>query len=71
MIDAENRISLDTDTKGDLYEGLLQKNAEDTKSGAACLPVCDGRSASFRKIGGQWIGKRKLPYLQKRTLQNQ
>lgn len=34
MIDAESWISLDTDTKGDLYEGLLQKNAEDTKSGA-------------------------------------
>ena len=34
MIDAENWISLDIDTKGDLYEGLLQKNAEDTKSGA-------------------------------------
>lgn len=34
MIDAENWISLSTDTKGDLYEGLLQKNAEDTKSGA-------------------------------------
>lgn len=34
MIDTENWISLDADTKGDLYEGLLQKNAEDTKSGA-------------------------------------
>ncbi|RMX10519.1 SAM-dependent DNA methyltransferase [Allofranklinella schreckenbergeri] len=34
MIDAESWISLDVDTKGDLYEGLLQKNAEDTKSGA-------------------------------------
>lgn len=34
MIDTENWISLGTDTKGDLYEGLLQKNAEDTKSGA-------------------------------------
>jgi type I restriction enzyme M protein len=34
LIDAENWISLDTDTKGDLYEGLLQKNAEDAKSGA-------------------------------------
>ena len=34
MIDAENWIGLDADTKGDLYEGLLQKNAEDTKSGA-------------------------------------
>jgi type I restriction enzyme M protein len=34
MIDAEDWVSLDVDTKGDLYEGLLQKNAEDTKSGA-------------------------------------
>jgi type I restriction enzyme M protein len=34
LIDAESWISLDADTKGDLYEGLLQKNAEDTKSGA-------------------------------------
>jgi type I restriction enzyme M protein len=34
LIDVENWISLDADTKGDLYEGLLQKNAEDTKSGA-------------------------------------
>ncbi len=34
LINEEQWISLDTDTKGDLYEGLLQKNAEDTKSGA-------------------------------------
>jgi len=34
MIDAENWVGMDTDTKGDLYEGLLQRNAEDTKSGA-------------------------------------
>ena len=34
MIDAEDWISLDADTKGDLYEGLLQKNANETKSGA-------------------------------------
>lgn len=34
LIDAESWVGLDTDTKGDLYEGLLQKNAEDTKSGA-------------------------------------
>jgi type I restriction enzyme M protein len=34
MIDAEDWLGLDTDVKGDLYEGLLQKNAEDTKSGA-------------------------------------
>ncbi|MFZ5756780.1 MAG: N-6 DNA methylase [Pseudomonadota bacterium] len=34
MIDTENWVGMDADTKGDLYEGLLQKNAEDTKSGA-------------------------------------
>ena len=34
MIDAEQWVGMDADTKGDLYEGLLQKNAEDTKSGA-------------------------------------
>jgi len=34
LIDAETWIDLNADTKGDLYEGLLQKNAEDTKSGA-------------------------------------
>jgi len=33
-IDAEEWISLDTDVKGDVYEGLLEKNAQDTKSGA-------------------------------------
>lgn len=34
LIDSENWISQGSDVKGDLYEGLLQKNAEDTKSGA-------------------------------------
>ena len=34
LIDGEKWTELTTDTKGDLYEGLLQKNAEDTKSGA-------------------------------------
>ena len=34
MIDAESWVGMDSDIKGDLYEGLLQKNAEDTKSGA-------------------------------------
>ncbi len=34
LIDAESWVGMDTDAKGDLYEGLLQKNAEDTKSGA-------------------------------------
>ncbi len=39
MIDAESWIGLDADTKGDLYEGLLQKNAEDTKSAARVKTV--------------------------------
>jgi type I restriction enzyme M protein len=34
MIDEQDWVGIDVDTKGDLYEGLLQKNAEDTKSGA-------------------------------------
>mgnify|MGYP000167752156 FL=1 len=34
MIDEQEWVGLEADVKGDLYEGLLQKNAEDTKSGA-------------------------------------
>ena len=34
MIDREQWMMLGTDVKGDIYEGLLEKNAEDTKSGA-------------------------------------
>lgn len=34
MIDSEVWLGIETDVKGDMYEGLLQKNAEDTKSGA-------------------------------------
>ena len=34
LIDAENWTSLNVDVKGDIYEGLLEKNAQDTKSGA-------------------------------------
>ena len=34
MIDGEKWVSMSSDVKGDIYEGLLQKNAEDTKSGA-------------------------------------
>ncbi len=34
MIDAENWVLMGADVKGDIYEGLLEKNAEDTKSGA-------------------------------------
>jgi type I restriction enzyme M protein len=34
LIDREAWMTMDADVKGDAYEGLLQKNAEDTKSGA-------------------------------------
>lgn len=34
LINAETWSGLDIDVKGDIYEGLLQKNAEDIKSGA-------------------------------------
>ncbi len=34
LIDKENWSSLSSDVKGDAYEGLLEKNAQDTKSGA-------------------------------------
>ena len=34
MIDRESWVSMSTDVKGEIYEGLLQKNAEDVKSGA-------------------------------------
>ncbi len=34
LIDSERWMTLDADVKGMAYEGLLQKNAEDTKSGA-------------------------------------
>jgi len=34
MIDKENWVRMGVDVKGEIYEGLLEKNAEDTKSGA-------------------------------------
>ena len=34
MVDDTQWVTMDTDVKGDIYEGLLEKNAEDTKSGA-------------------------------------
>ena len=34
MIDEDNWMMLGADVKGDIYEGLLERNAEDTKSGA-------------------------------------
>ena len=34
LIDRESWLTLDSDVKGDAYEGLLERNAEDVKSGA-------------------------------------
>ena len=34
LIDSENWSGLDVDIKSEIYEGLLEKNAQDTKSGA-------------------------------------
>ena len=34
MINQEKWVSMSSDVKGEIYEGLLQKNAEDIKSGA-------------------------------------
>ena len=34
MIDREKWVSMSSDVKGEIYEGLLQKNAEDVKNGA-------------------------------------
>jgi type I restriction enzyme M protein len=34
LINDETWVGMDIDVKGEIYEGLLQKNAEDTKSGA-------------------------------------
>src|SRR3954447_15386538 len=34
LIDRESWLTLDVDVKADAYEGLLEKNAEDVKSGA-------------------------------------
>jgi type I restriction enzyme M protein len=34
MINTEQWVMMGSDVKGDIYEGLLEKNAEDTKSGA-------------------------------------
>ncbi|MHB0869272.1 MAG: type I restriction-modification system subunit M [Chloroflexota bacterium] len=34
LIDGETWLGLDVDVKGEIYEGLLERNAQDTKSGA-------------------------------------
>jgi len=59
MIDEQTWIGMEVDTKGELYEGLLQKNAEDTKSGAGQYftprPLIDAMVACMRPEPGQSI----------------
>ncbi len=55
LIDKEEWSSLDTDVKGDAYEGLLQKNAEDVKGGAGQYftprPLIRARSSHMISFG--------------------
>ena len=42
MVDDIEWVTMDADVKGDIYEDLLERNAEDTKSGAG--PVFHARA---------------------------
>lgn len=59
MIDEQSWVGMDADIKGDLYEGLLQKNAEDTKSGAGQYftprPIIQAMVACLRPSPGKII----------------
>lgn len=48
LIDEETWMGLDIDIKGEIYEVLLQKNAEDTKSGAR--KTCRIRMCWLKKL---------------------
>ncbi|MDJ0278535.1 class I SAM-dependent DNA methyltransferase [Sphingomonas sp. 2R-10] len=59
LIDQRNWSALDVDVKGDAYEGLLERNAQDTKSGAGQYftprPVVDAVVECVRPALGQTI----------------
>ncbi len=59
LIDKETWTSLDADVKGDAYEGLLEKNAQDVKGGAGQYftprPVIDAMVACMQPQPGQTI----------------
>jgi len=59
LIDGETWIGLDIDVKGEIYEGLLEKNAQDTKSGAGQYftprPLIQAIVAVMRPAPGQTI----------------
>ena len=59
LIDRENWSAMDADVKGDAYEGLLEKNAQDTKGGRAVLhaPAADPGDRRLRAApAGETIG---------------
>ena len=49
MIDKEQWTLMGADVKGNIYEGLLEKNAEDTKSGAGQYFT---PTATYQSYGG-------------------
>jgi type I restriction enzyme M protein len=59
LIDEQEWSSIDADVKGDIYEGLLQKNAEDVKSGAGQYftprPLIRAMVACVRPALGQTV----------------
>lgn len=59
LIDQETWSSLDADVKGDAYEGLLQRGAEDTKSGAGQYftprPIIQAMIEATRPAPGELI----------------
>jgi type I restriction enzyme M protein len=59
LIDKETWSALDADVKGDAYEGLLQRGAEDTKSGAGQYftprPLIEAMVAVTRPAPGEVI----------------
>lgn len=59
LINRRNWSALDTDVKGDAYEGLLEKNAQDTKSGAGQYftprPLVRAIVACVRPVLGETI----------------
>ena len=67
MIDKEKWVSMSSDVKGEIYEGLLQKNAEDTKSGAGQYftprPLIRAMVRCLRPRPGDTVAEKTLPTL--------
>lgn len=59
LIDREQWVSLGADVKGDAYEGLLERNAQDTKSGAGQYftprPLIDSMVTCVAPCAGETI----------------